>query len=43
MTANPEVCFRTIQKSSGRVAEYPPSESDTANTFLIENGNPLTG
>jgi hypothetical protein len=26
-----------------RLAEYPPSESDTANTCLIESGNPLTG
>jgi hypothetical protein len=26
-----------------RMADYPPSESDTANTFLIESGNPLTG
>ena len=26
-----------------RLADYPPSESDTANTCLIECGNPLTG
>ncbi len=28
---------------SFRLADYPPSESDTANTCLIDRGNPLTG
>lgn len=27
----------------GSVAGYPPSESDTAHTCLIESGDPLTG
>jgi len=26
-----------------RLADDPLSESDSANTFLIESGNPLTG
>ena len=26
-----------------RIADDPPSESDTINIFLIESGNPLTG
>ena len=34
--------FRQL-RGSFRVADYPPSESDTANTCLIESGNPLTG
>jgi len=32
---------RISGKASFRMADYPPSESDTDNTCLIESGNPL--